>query len=46
MIKGGAGYVLSPGSPHRNVVYVEIAQGDHFGQVDIMSCSLDMGLAV
>lgn len=46
MIKGGAGYVLAPGSKNRNVVYVEVMQGDHFGQVDIMSCSLDTGVAI
>ena len=40
---GAAGFVL----PFRqNIVYVEIMEGDDFGQADIVSCSIDCNLEI
>lgn len=41
--KGGAGYVIPS---KRNVVYLEVNEGDDFGQLDIMSCSVDHQLSI
>jgi len=30
----------------RNIVYIEINQGDDFGQVDIVSCSIDNDVSI
>ena len=43
MIKGAAGFVL----PFKeNIVYVEIDEGDDFGQVDIIAQCLDEDIDV
>ena len=40
LVRGAAGFVL----PFRvNIVYVEIQEGDDFGQIDIMACQLESG---
>lgn len=39
LTKGSAGFVLKLKT---NIVYIEINEGDDFGQVDLVQCSLDM----
>lgn len=38
LFKGAAGFVLPL---KKNIVYVEIQEGDDFGQIDIVTSSMD-----
>ena len=41
MVKGAGGYVLKESKSQQNIVYIEISQGDDFGQVDLISFAID-----
>ena len=41
--KGHAGYVLQF---IRNIVYIELHQGDDFGQIDIMQCGIQHSMTI
>lgn len=41
LVKGAAGYVLKESKSQQNIIYIEISQGDDFGQVDVISFAVD-----
>ena len=41
LTKGAAGFVLKEKQTQHNIIYIEIIEGDDFGQVDIISCAVD-----
>lgn len=43
LVKGSAGYVIPF---KRNVVYIEIEQGNHFGEIDIVNAALTSNIGM